>query len=81
MNKPTLYIKKGCPYCAAAIEYLDQHKIDYETVEVRSSPDAMKKLHEISGQQKTPTLAWEGEVLADFGVDQLEEFLRRRATP
>lgn len=79
MNKPTLYIKKGCPYCAAAMEYLDQHKIAYETVEVRSSPDAMKKLQEISGQQKTPTLVLDGEVLADFGVDQLEEFFRRRA--
>ena len=80
MNKPTLYIKQGCPYCAAAMEYLDQHQIGYETVEVRRRPDAMKKLQEISGQQKTPTLEWNGEVLADFGVEQLEQFLRRRAT-
>lgn len=80
MNKPTLYIKQGCPYCAAAIEYLDQQKIDYEKVEVRSSPDAMQKLQEISGQQKTPTLEWDGEVLADFGVDQLKQFLAQRTT-
>jgi glutaredoxin 3 len=80
VNKPTLYIKQGCPYCAAAIEYLDQHDVDYETAEVRSSPEAMKKLQEISGQQKTPTLEWDGEVLADFGVDQLEKFLSARKT-
>ncbi len=80
MNKPKLYIKQGCPYCAAAMEYLDQHKIEHETIDVRSQPEMMKKLQEVSGQQKTPTLDWDGEVLADFGVDQLEEFLRRRAT-
>lgn len=58
------------------MEYLDQHKIGYETADVRSNPAMMKRLQEISGQQKTPTLDWEGKVLADFGVDQLEEFLR-----
>ena len=62
------------------MEHLDQHKIGYTTVEVRSNPEMMTKLKEISGQQKTPTLDWDGEVLADFGVDQLDEFLRSRAT-
>ncbi|MFL6538879.1 MAG: glutaredoxin family protein [Chthoniobacterales bacterium] len=80
MDKPTLYIKRGCPYCAAAMEYLDEHKIEYVTEEVRSNPEMMEKLQKISGQKKTPTLDWNGEVLADFGVDQLEEFLRSRAT-
>ena len=36
----------------------------------------MKKLQELSGQTKTPTMDWNGEVLADFGTDELEEFLR-----
>jgi glutaredoxin len=79
VDKPTLYIKQGCPYCAAAMEYLDEHKISYATVDVRSNPEMMQKLQEISGQKKTPTIDWNGEVLADFGVDQLKEFLRSRA--
>jgi len=62
------------------MEYLDEHKIEYVTEEVRSNPEMMEKLQKISGQKKTPTLDWNGEVLADFGVDQLEEFLRSRAT-
>lgn len=74
--KPILYVKSGCPYCKAAIDYLDGNKIDYEKVEVRGSDRAMKKLQEISGQTKTPTMDWDGEVLADFGVEQLEDFLR-----
>ncbi|CAN5560887.1 hypothetical protein BH18VER1_BH18VER1_02590 [soil metagenome] len=73
---PTLWVKTGCPYCKAAIEHLDEHKIQYETVDVRGSESKMQKLEELSGQSKTPTLDWNGEVLADFGTEELEEFLK-----
>jgi glutaredoxin 3 len=76
----TLYVKKGCPYCKAAMDYLDQHQIAYEMVDVRGNDAKMKQLEEVSGQTKTPTLVRDGEVLADFGVEQLEGFLRPRAS-
>ncbi len=79
METPTLYVKRGCPYCKAAKNHLDQQGIRYEEVEVRGEPEEMKKLEEISGQAKTPTLVWDGEVLADFGTEELAEFLAARA--
>jgi len=76
---PTLYVKTGCPYCKAATDYLDENKIAYETRDVRGDAEEMKILEEISGQTKTPTLQWDdGEVLADFGVEELEAFLAKR---
>lgn len=60
------------------MEYLDERRIGYEKIDVRGKDAMMKKLQEVSGQTRTPTLAWDGEVLADFGTDQLEEFLRDR---
>ena len=78
VNTPILYVKTGCPYCKAAVEYLDDHNVAYEQVDVRGNPELMKKLHEISGQDKTPTLDWDGEVLADFGVDELKDFISDR---
>lgn len=80
MTKPILYVKTGCPYCKAAVEYLDERKIGYETVEVRGSDSKMKKLQELSGQTKTPTLDWNGDVLADFGTEELAEFLKKHST-
>ena len=77
--KPTLFVKTGCPYCKAAIDYLDAHKIPYEKVDVQERGSDMKRLEEISGQTKTPTMAWDGDVLPDFGVEELEEFLRNHA--
>jgi hypothetical protein len=37
----------------------------------------MKVMVDLSGQSKAPTMDWDGEVLADFGVDELVPFLRR----
>jgi glutaredoxin 3 len=79
VTKPTLYVKKGCPYCKAAMEYLDGRKIAYEKIDVRGDSARLQQLRDISGQDKTPTLQWNGDVLADFGVEQLEDFLRDRA--
>lgn len=62
------------------MECLDKHKIAYEKVDVRGNAEFMKKLHALSGQDKTPTLDWDGEVLADFGTDELEKFLSERET-
>lgn len=73
---PILYVKTGCPYCKAAMDYLDGNQITYEKVDVRGSDSKMKKLQELSGQTKTPTLDWDGDVLADFGVEELETFLK-----
>lgn len=57
------------------MEYLDDHDVEYDQIEVRRDPAAMQKLTEVSGQTKTPTLVWDGDVLADFGVEELEPFL------
>lgn len=62
------------------MDYLDQRQISYEKVDVRGSDSKMRKLQELSGQTKTPTLDWDGDVLADFGTEELDGFLKERAT-
>ncbi|HEY5037109.1 MAG TPA: glutaredoxin family protein [Chthoniobacterales bacterium] len=79
METPILYVKRGCRYCKAAKDYLNQKEISYQEIEVRSDPAQMKKLQEISGQSKTPTLVWDGDVLANFGTEELKSFLEKRA--
>ena len=38
----------------------------------------MKEMVALSGQTKAPTMDWDGEVLADFGLDELIPFLKER---
>lgn len=75
MNLPVLYIKPGCPWCVEVVDYLREKRIEVETVVVTGNPEAMREMVALSGQSKAPTMDWHGEVLADFGVDELIPFL------
>jgi len=45
---------------------------------VSGNRGAMQEMIDLSGQSKAPTLDWHGEVLADFGVEELMPFLKER---
>jgi len=75
---PILYTKSGCPWCHAAVEFLDEHGIGYRMKDVSTDSTAADEMKRISGQTKTPTLDWNGKVLADFGTEELVSFLRDR---
>jgi glutaredoxin 3 len=42
---------------------------------VSGDREAMEEMVKLSGQTKAPTLDWDEEVLADFGVEELVPFL------
>ena len=78
MSLPVLYIKPGCPWCVEVVDYLSRKGIEVETVVVSGNPEAMNEMTTLSGQSKAPTMNWHGEVLADFGVDELVPFLKSK---
>ncbi len=75
---PTLYVKTGCPWCREAIDTLNQFGVAYDEVVVSGNADAMAKMVKLSGQSKAPTMDWDGEILADFGADELIPFLQAK---
>ena len=77
MALPKLYIKPGCPWCDEVADYLERKKIEVETIVVSGNREAMQEMVALSGQSKAPTMDWDGEVLADFGVDELIPFLKK----
>ena len=78
MSLPVLYVKPGCPWCVEVMDFLSHKRIEVETVVVSGNPAAMREMIDLSGQAKAPTMNWHGELLADFGVDELIPFLRER---
>ena len=75
---PVLYLKTGCPWCDDVVGYLAKKKIPVHKVIVSGNREAMQEMKDLSGQTKAPTMDWHGEVLADFGVDELVPFLKKR---
>lgn len=76
--RPYLYVKSGCPWCGEVEDYLHEHGIAYDKVNVYATPSALAEMEQLSGQTKAPTMRWGDEILADFGAAELDAFLRAR---
>jgi glutaredoxin 3 len=72
--KVRLFIKPYCPWCDQAVEWLDEHGVSYETLDVITDPKANAEMVRLSGQTLCPVIDVDGEILADFGPDQLAKF-------
>ena len=75
--KIRLFIKPYCGWCHKATAWLDARSIKYETLDVIVDNEAFAEMREISGQTLAPVIDVDGEVLADFGPEELEKFWER----
>jgi glutaredoxin 3 len=72
-----LYVKPGCPWCRKAENYLREHGYTYQLVDVIGDRVAFAEMKRLSGQTYAPTLVVGDLLLADFGPEELEEFLQQ----
>ncbi len=72
--KIRLFIKPYCPWCHRAQQWLDERGIQYETRDVIADSKAMTEMVNLSGQRLAPVIEVEGQILADFGPDELAKF-------
>jgi glutaredoxin-like YruB-family protein len=77
MKQIKLYTRKWCGWCLDAKDYLREHGIAFEEVDVGHDSAANEEMRRLSGQRYVPTIVADGRVLANFDVRQLEEFLAK----
>ena len=75
MKQIRLYTRPMCGWCIDAKEYLKQHNIAFEEVDVGKNPAAYEEMKRLSGQHYVPTIVVDGHLLANFDTGQLEKFL------
>jgi len=73
-QKVRLFIKPFCGWCAQAMDWLDDHAIKYEVLDVIANEQAYEEMYRLSGQALTPVIDVDGQILADFGGRELGEF-------
>jgi len=72
-----LFVKPYCGWCHRAERWLDEHGVEYEAIDVIADESAYEEMIRLSGQELAPVLEVNGQVLADFGPDQLANFWRQ----
>jgi glutaredoxin len=72
--KIRLFIKPYCGWCHKAMDWLDDHDIAYEKLDVIADEAAFAAMVRLSGQELAPVIDVDGKVLADFGPEELAKF-------
>ena len=72
-----LYVKTWCPWCITARQYLAKRGFRFEEIDVEADRAAYAEMIRLSGQSYTPTLSVDDKLLADFGPDELQNFLKK----
>ncbi len=75
MKQVRLYTRPLCGWCIDAKTYLSKRGISYEEVDVGVDRSAYQEMERLSGQRYVPTIVVDGEVLANFDTDQLDQFI------
>ncbi len=73
-----MYTKTGCPWCKGAMDLLRGKNVLFEEREVRNNEVFYKELVDKSGQNKTPTLDIDGDILADSDADQIAAYMKSK---
>jgi glutaredoxin 3 len=76
-KKVRLFVKPFCGWCHEAEDWLEERGIEFDKLDVISDRAARQEMLELSGQTLAPVIEVDGEVLADFDTDQLEEFWKK----
>ena len=59
------------------MRWLDDRDVAYEKIDVIADEAAFDEMIRLSGQDLAPVIDVDGEILVDFGPDQLSEFWSR----
>jgi len=59
------------------MRWLDERGVKYEVVDVIANEEAYDEMIRLSGQDLAPVIDADGEILADFGPEQLPGFFEK----
>lgn len=71
----TVYSTSTCPYCIRLKQFLKDNNIEFESVDVSSSPERAEEMIRKSGQMGVPVLDIDGRIIVGFDKGKIKEAL------
>ena len=65
-----------CPYCIALKNFLKEHKIEFQDIDVAQDLEAQKEMVEKSGQYGVPVVDIDGEIIVGFNQERIKQLLK-----
>lgn len=65
-----------CPYCVTLKEFLKEHNIEFEDIDVSEDEKARDEMVEKSGQMGVPVVEIDGEIVVGFDKEKIKQLLK-----
>ena len=66
-----VYSTSVCPYCIMVKDFLKEHNIEFEDINVQENHAAAKEMIEKSGQMGVPVMDIEGKIIIGFNKEEI----------
>jgi len=74
--KVRVFSTTWCPWCKMAKDFLKQHKIPFEDINVEEDPKAAQEMIDKSGQTGVPVIDANGKIIIGFNREELKKTLK-----
>ena len=74
--KVKVYSTPTCPYCKLAKEFLKEHKISFEDIDVSVNQKAANEMIEKSGQMGVPVIEINGKIIIGYDQNAIKKALK-----
>lgn len=75
MAKVKVYSTEICPYCVALKEFLKEHHIEFEEIDVSQDQQSAKEMVEKTGQMGVPVIEIDDQVVVGFDREKITKLL------
>lgn len=76
MPKIRLFTTPGCPYCYTLKEFLKEHNIEFEDIDVSKDEKAAEEMIKKSEQMGAPVIEIDGEIVVGFDKKRISKLLK-----
>jgi glutaredoxin-like YruB-family protein len=70
-----VYSTPTCPYCITLKEYLKEHDIEFEDIDVSLDQKLIEEMVKKSGQMGVPVIEADGQIIVGFDKDKIKKLL------
>ncbi len=74
--KVKVYTTPTCPFCYLVKQFLKDHGIEFEEVDVSKDREAAREMIEKSGQMGVPVTEIDGKIIVGYNVEGLKKALK-----
>ncbi|MAF43809.1 MAG: NrdH-redoxin [Parcubacteria group bacterium] len=76
MAKVRVFSTQSCPYCVNLKEFLKEHDIKFEDIDVSQNKEALNEMVEKSGQMGVPVVDIGGKIIVGFDKEKVSNLLK-----